>query len=87
MWHRTLILLTPTHPSTRAERPDFTDAIILRKGASVEHVVSETCLGQGWGAPPIPSHPLGVLSDVLRALGRPSATCSQALGMHSTTLL
>lgn len=23
-----------------AERPDFSDAIILRKGASVEHVVS-----------------------------------------------
>ena len=42
-------------PPTRAERPDFTDAIILRKGASVEHVVSETCLGQGWGAPPVPS--------------------------------
>ena len=53
MWHRTLALLTPTHPPTCAERPDFTDAIILRKGASVEHVVSETC--QGWGAPPVPS--------------------------------
>lgn len=34
-----------------------------------------------------PSRPLGVLSDVLRALGRPSATCSQALDMHPTTQL
>lgn len=33
--------LVHTHPiSTCAERPDFTDAIILRRGASVEHVVS-----------------------------------------------
>lgn len=30
----------PPPISTFAERPDFTDAIILRKGASVEHVVS-----------------------------------------------
>lgn len=30
----------PPPMSTFTERPDFTDAIILRKGASVEHVVS-----------------------------------------------
>ena len=34
-----------------------------------------------------PSRPLGVLSDVLWALGQPSATCSQAVDMHPTTRL
>lgn len=38
-WALTLLTSRPA-PPVCAERPDFTDAIILRKGASVEHVVS-----------------------------------------------
>lgn len=38
----------PPPISTGAERPDFTDAIILRKGASVEHVVSRPAQMRGW---------------------------------------
>ncbi|XP_061032420.1 developmentally-regulated GTP-binding protein 2 isoform X5 [Eubalaena glacialis] len=39
------LALTCIYTKKRGQRPDFTDAIILRKGASVEHV--STCPGPG----------------------------------------
>uniref|UniRef100_A0A7N9CXI8 Developmentally regulated GTP binding protein 2 n=1 Tax=Macaca fascicularis TaxID=9541 RepID=A0A7N9CXI8_MACFA len=36
------LALTCIYTKKRGQRPDFTDAIILRKGASVEHVVPES---------------------------------------------
>lgn len=37
------------------ERPDFNDAIIMRRGASVEHVVSNTSVLAGFDMCPCPS--------------------------------